>query len=138
MKEKTIEDIKVGDKQYFSKTITETDIILFAGITGDFAPHHINAEYAKTTMFGERIAHGMLTAGIANNVITNLVSPGSLALSTEIKYLKPVRIGDTITFEGEIEDIIKEKKIVKIKVACKNQKGETVIDIKAVNMMRIH
>ncbi|RKL61843.1 enoyl-CoA hydratase [Thermoanaerobacteraceae bacterium SP2] len=138
MKEKTIDDIKIGDRAFFSKTITETDLILFAGITGDFAPHHVDAEYAKTTMFGQRIVHGMLTAGIANNVITQLVSPGSLALSTEIKYLKPVRIGDTITFEGEIEDIIKEKKIVKIKVACKNQKGEIVIDIKAVNIMRIH
>lgn len=137
MKEKTIEEVEVGDKAWFSKTITETDIILFAGITGDFAPHHVNAEYAKTTMFGQRIAHGMLIAGMANNVITQLVSPGSVALSQEIKYLKPVMIGDTITFEGKIEEVIKEKKIVKVKVECRNQRDETVLDIKAVNLMRI-
>lgn len=136
-KEKTIDDFKVGDAVSFTKTITEADILLFAGITGDFAPHHINEEFAKTTMFGERIAHGLLTASLTSSCTAKLVAPGGISLSNSFKYLKPVKIGDTITAKAEVKEIIKEKKILIVRTTCENQKGELVLDGENTQLMRV-
>lgn len=130
---KTIDELKVGDQASFSKTISETDVYLYAGITGDFNPAHVNEAYAQTTTFKTRIAHGMLTAGFISNLLgTRLPGPGSIYLSQNLKFLAPVTIGDTITATVEVVDIIKEAKRVRLKTTCANQEGTIVVDGEAL------
>src|ERR1043165_6560339 len=94
---KYLDEITDGMTAVFSKTVTEADIVLFAGITGDTNPVHLDEEYAKTTMFKGRIAHGMLTAGFISTVFgTKLPGPGCIYLSQSLKFKAPVRIGDTV------------------------------------------
>ena len=88
---KTIAQIQLGDSASFTKTVTETDIVLYAGITGDMNPAHLNAESAKDSMFGQRIAHGMLSAGFISAVLgMQLPGPGSIYLGQELRFVKPV------------------------------------------------
>lgn len=130
---KTIEEIKVGETSQFSKTISETDIYLFAGITGDINPAHIDEEYAKNTFFKTRIAHGMLTAGLISTVLgTKLPGPGTIYLSQKINFLTPVHIGDTITAHAEVIETLPEENRIKIKTYCMNQKGVIVLDGEAM------
>jgi len=130
---KTIDELKVGDVAEFSKTISESDIYLYAGVTGDFNPAHINEAYAQKTFFKTRIAHGMLLAGFISTVIGNkLPGPGTIYIKQEVNFLAPVRIGDTITARVEVEEINTEKNRVELNTACLNQDGTTVIDGKAV------
>jgi 3-hydroxybutyryl-CoA dehydratase len=130
---KTIDELKVGDSAQFSKTVTETDIYLYAGITGDFNPAHINEEYASKTFFKSRIAHGMLVAGFISAVIANqLPGPGTIYLSQSLEFKAPVRIGDTITARAEVIDIIPEKKQIRINTTCVNQDGVEVVGGEAV------
>ena len=136
-KEITIDDLKIGDFKTFSKTITEYDVYTFAGITGDFAPHHVNAEFAKTTMFGERIAHGILTTGFISTALAMLVAPGGITISHEFKFKKPVKFGDTIKAVVTVEEIIYEKMIVKIRTQVYNQRDEMVVDGIAVEIMKV-
>lgn len=125
---KTIEELNIGDKASMARTISESDIYLYAGITGDFNPAHINEIEAKKGIFKGRVAHGMLTAGLISAVIgTTLPGPGSIYLGQELKFLAPVRIGDTITAQVEVVELIKNK-IVKLKTRCINDKGEIVIE----------
>ncbi len=125
---KTIEELNIGDKAEFSKTISETDIYLYAGVTGDFNPAHINEVYAKETHFKTRIAHGMLMAGFISTVVGNqLPGPGTIYMKQELEFLGPVRIGDTITAEVEVMEILEEKKHVRLKTTCVTQKGEEVV-----------
>jgi len=129
MKGKTINELKIGDKEYVQKTISETDVYLYAGITGDLNPAHINEEYAKDTFFKGRIAHGMLTAGLISAVLgMKLPGPGTIYLAQELKFTAPVRIGDTIKAEAEVVEIIVEKNKIKIKTTCTNQNGDIVLD----------
>lgn len=124
----TMREISVGDSADFSKTITETDIVLFAGISGDFNPVHINAEEAKSGMFGQRIAHGMLSASFISNAIGNkLPGPGTIYLSQELKFVKPVYIGDTVTAIVTIIEKLEEKNRLKLSTTVVNQNNETVI-----------
>ena len=96
MNRKTINEIKVGDAAEFAKTVSESDIYLYAGVTGDFNPAHINEAYAEKTFFKTRIAHGMLSAGYISAVLgTQLPGPGTVYLKQELKFLAPVRIGST-------------------------------------------
>ncbi len=128
MKGKMIKEIKIGDKASMSKTITETDVYLYAGITGDLNPLHINEEAAKNFMFKGRIAHGMLTAGLISTVLAMyLPGPGTIYMGQELKFVAPVRFGDTITAKVEVVEIIKEK-IVKLKTDCINQEGTLVLE----------
>jgi 3-hydroxybutyryl-CoA dehydratase len=125
---RTIDTIQIGDSASFSKTITESDIILFAGISGDFNPAHMDAEYAKGTAFGKRIAHGMLSAGFISNVLGNqLPGPGTIYLGQELKFVKPVFIGDTVTATATVKERIVEKNRLKIDTVVTNQNGEPVI-----------
>lgn len=131
LKGKILEELTIGEKAYISKTITESDVYNFAGVTGDFNPAHINEEYAKGTMFKTRIAHGMLGMGFISAVIgTKLPGPGTIYLGQEIKFTKPVKIGDTVTAEAEIKEIIPKGKInlVKIQTRCYNQLDEIVME----------
>jgi 3-hydroxybutyryl-CoA dehydratase len=128
MKGKTIKEINIGDKASIGKTITETDVYLFAGITGDLNPAHMNEEVAKASIFKGRIAHGMLSAGLISAVLgMHLPGPGTIYMGQELKFTAPVRFGDTITAEVEVVEIIKEK-ILKLKTVCTNQEGTVVLE----------
>jgi len=119
--------VDVGTKVEHSKTITDFDIGMLAGVSGDFNPVHVSEEYAKKTFFGGRIAHGVTTMGLISAAMTKL--PGLVIfLSDYNKYLAPVRIGDTITARGEVIKVRKEKGIITLKVSCTNQKGEAVVE----------
>lgn len=125
---KTYEELNLGDKESFSKTITETDIVVYAGLTGDFNPLHMNSEYAKKTRFGERIAHGTIALGLIAPVVgMKLPGLGSILLHMEAKFIAPVKIGDTITAEAEIIEKIEKNKSVRLRTRFYNHKGEDVI-----------
>ena len=128
MKGKTIKELQIGDSAEFTKTVTEGDVYLYAGVTGDLNPAHVNQVEAEASMFKGRIAHGMLTAGFISAVLgTQLPGPGTIYMGQELSFLKPVYFGDTITAKCEVSEIIKEK-IVKLKTTATNQKGELVLD----------
>lgn len=119
---------QVGQSASFSKTISETDVYGFAGITGDFNPLHVNAREAQAGQFGERIAHGMLSASFISTVIaTSLPGPGTIYMSQEVKFLKPVKFGDTITATVVIKELLERGK-VRLHTFVKNQNGELVVD----------
>lgn len=125
---KKMNKINVGQKAELSKTISETDVYLFSGISGDFNPVHLNAEYAKNTIFKERIVQGVLTVGLISSVIANkLPGAGSILLSQEIKYVAPVKINDAITAVVEIIETSDAGKIT-LKTQCINQNKDLVID----------
>lgn len=128
---------KTGDSATFSKTITEADIVLYAGITGDTNPLHINAEYAAGTRFGERIAHGMLTAGLISAVIgTKLPGPGAIYMSQTLEFKGPVHIGDTVTATGTITDYDGARGPMVMQTTCTNQRGETIVSGEAKILYR--
>ncbi len=130
---KTIEELKVGDSAEFSKTIAESDIYLFAGVTGDMNPFHINEEYSRGTFFKGRIAHGMLLAGFISTVVgSHLPGPGAIYASQNLKFLLPARIGDTITAKATVKEVFIEKNRVKMETTCTNQNDELVVDGEAV------
>ncbi|AFT67265.1 MAG: 3-hydroxybutyryl-CoA dehydratase [Cycloclasticus pugetii] len=131
----SVEEMKVGQSASMSKTVTEADIILFAGITGDFNPAHIDEEYAKQSMFKGRIAHGMLSAGfISATLAMKLPGPGSIYLGQNMKFKAPVKIGDTVKTTVTITDINIDKKIVKLDTVC--MVGETKVVIGDCAMMK--
>ena len=119
--------IDIGFKTTHMKTITEADIVLFAGILGDFNPVYMCEEYAKKTLFGSRVAHGVIALGLLS--ATGAKLPGSVILLSQLaKFLKPVRIGDTITAIAEVTETRKDKGIVTLKNTCVNQNGEIVVE----------
>ena len=123
-----IEQLSIGQTASFSKTVTESDIYLFAGVTGDINPAHVNEAYASKTFFKGRIAHGMLSAGFISAVLgMQLPGPGTIYLGQELKFTKPVRFGDTVTATCTVTEILAEKNIVKLDTTCTNQNGDVVI-----------
>jgi 3-hydroxybutyryl-CoA dehydratase len=133
MKGKTINELQVGDQAEFSKTISETDVYLYAGISGDMNPAHINESHAQKTYFKTRIAHGMISAGFISAVLgMQLPGPGTIYLKQELNFLAPVRIGDTITARVEVIAIAAEEKRVRLRTSCSNQEGKLVLDGEAV------
>ena len=133
MPELAYDEIKVGDGASRSLTITETHVVNYAGITGDMNPLHLDAEYAAHSMFKERIAHGMLVAGLISAVLgTQLPGPNSIYLGQDLKFVAPVMIGDTIKVVVTVTGKRDEKRIIKLRTAAYNQRGETVIDGNAV------
>lgn len=123
----------IGHTATFSKTFTEQDVITFANLSGDRNPLHLDAEYAKTTRFGARIAHGALTAGVISAALGNhLPGIGTIYLSQTTQFVKPVYFGDTITATVEISAIRSDKGILTLKTTCTNQRGEIVADGEAV------
>jgi len=128
MKGLTMQEINLGASASFTKTVTETDVILFAGLSGDFNPAHMDAEAARSGMFGQRIAHGMLSAGFISNVLGNyLPGPGTIYMGQELKFLKPVFLGDTVTATATVVERIEEKNRLKLETVVTNQRGEKVI-----------
>jgi len=119
--------VDIGFKTTHMKTITEADINLFAEVSGDFNPVHMREEYAKKTFFGGRIAHGVIPISLLSAAMAKL--PGLvILLSHSSRFLKPVRIGDTITAIAEVIDTRREKGIVTLKNTCTNQNGEVVVE----------
>jgi 3-hydroxybutyryl-CoA dehydratase len=126
---KSITELNVGDKAEFTKTIAESDIYLFAGVTGDLNPAHINEEYAQNTFFKGRIAHGMLLAGFISTVIgCQLPGPGSIYIGQDLKFRAPARIGDTVTAKAVVTEIIEGKNRVILETTCTNQEGVLLLD----------
>ncbi len=133
MKGKTISELAVGDAAEFSKTVSETDVYLYAGVSGDLNPAHIDENYAKNTFFKTRIAHGMIAAGFISAVLgMKLPGPGTIYMKQELNFKAPVRIGDTVTARAEVVEINTEKKRVRLKTTCVNQDGKLVLDGEAV------
>jgi 3-hydroxybutyryl-CoA dehydratase len=126
---KTIDELRIGDAAEFTKTISESDIYLFAGVTGDLNPAHINESYAQNTFFKTRIAHGMLLAGFISAVIgMKLPGPGAIYIRQELKFLAPARIGDTITARAEVSQMQSEKNRVTLRTTCINQENTLIMD----------
>lgn len=126
---RTIEELRVGEAAVFTKTVSVSDIETFARVTGDSNPLHTDPAFAKTTRFGERIAQGMLSASIISAVIgTKLPGPGTIYVSQDLRFLRPVKIGDTIVAKVEVVELHREKNRVKLRTTCLNQRGEEIID----------
>ena len=114
-----LEDLSVGMSASMAKTVSEADVYGFAGITGDNNPVHVNTEYAATTMFKERIAHGMLSAGFISAVLgTRLPGPGAIYVEQQLKFKAPVKIGDTVTAEATVESIDERRRRVVLTTNC--------------------
>jgi len=128
--------IAVGDRAAFTKTVTEADIILFAGVTGDMNPVHIDDTFAAGSIFKKRIAHGMISAGLISTVLgTRLPGPGAIYLKQSLEFQKPVFIGDTITATVEVTAVDAEtekRRKVTLTTTCTNQDGATVLTGEAV------
>lgn len=130
---KTIDQLEIGQSARFTKTVSESDVYLYAGVTGDFNPAHIDETYASQTAFKTRIAHGMLLGGFISNVIGNqLPGPGSIYIQQNLTFKAPVVIGDTITATAEVIEIISERKRVRLSTICTNQDGTVVLDGEAL------
>ena len=127
------ETLAAGMTAEMAKTVTEADVVLYAGITGDFNPAHVNAVEAAASRFGGRIAHGMLSAGFISAVLAmRLPGPGVIYLSQSLRFTRPVYIGDTVTARVEVVEVIPAKRRVRLATTCANQHGETVIEGEAL------
>jgi 3-hydroxybutyryl-CoA dehydratase len=132
MKGKTIGELNIDDSAEFTKTVSESDVYLYAGVTGDLNPAHINETYAQGTFFKTRIAHGMLSAGFISAVIgMKLPGPGTIYIRQELNFRAPVRIGDTVTARVAVVEKL-EKDRVRLKTTCTNQEGTVVLDGEAI------
>jgi len=135
MIKKRFEDIQAGEKATFSKTMTEADVFAFAAITGDFNPIHVNAEFAKDSIFKQRVVHGMLTAGLIDQTLTNIGGAGNIHLSQFVKFTAPVHLGDTVTVTSEVSSMDAAKNRVTVKSTVTNQAGKTVLEGEALIMI---
>jgi len=121
------DQLEVGMKASFTKTVSETDVYLFAGISGDFNPMHVNEEFAKLSPFGKRIAHGALTQSLIAPVLgTKLPGLGTIALEVATRFKAATFFGDTITATAEVTEKIEEKRRIRMRLLWTNQRGETV------------
>ena len=132
---KTFDDFQIGDKASQSKTITEADVVLFAGITGDFNPLHLDAEYAKTTHFGCRLVHGMLVASLVGAIGAPFCGSASVNMGQSFVFPAPTRIGDTLTASVEVIEKVEEKHDLILKLTVTRQDGVVVLD--GTNKVRI-
>ncbi|HVQ01211.1 MAG TPA: MaoC family dehydratase [Candidatus Thermoplasmatota archaeon] len=120
---------KIGDSAAQSKTVTEKDIEQFAALIGDYNPIHMDEKFAKKTRFKGRIAHGVLAVGLISSVLGNqLPGPGTIYLSQTVKFLRPVRPGDTIKARATILEIESSKRMITLKTDCFNQREECILE----------
>lgn len=120
---------QVGYKDSFTKQINEEDVKKFSELTGDVNPIHMNEEYASTTRFKKRIAHGVISAGIISALVGNkIMGVGSIYVSQELNFLAPVFIGDTLTATGEVVERYEEKRRIKVKMEVYNQDKKLVTE----------
>lgn len=129
------EDMQEGMEASFSKTVTEADIVLFAGVTGDLNPVHVDAEFAAASMFKQRIAHGMLSASFISTVFgTRLPGPGCIYVSQSVRFRAPVFIGDTVTARVKVTGLKPERNMVMFDTVC-TVGGKEVVSGDAVIMV---
>jgi 3-hydroxybutyryl-CoA dehydratase len=125
-----IEDVRIGLRTRVSKTVSESDVYLFAGITGDLDPNHVDEEYCRKTSLGHRVAHGALIVGYTSAASTRILQDFDRPMVSvgydRIRFLKPVYFGDTITIDYEITDIEPEKERTFAKIEVRNQRDELV------------
>lgn len=113
------EDLAVGMTDVYTKTITDADIVMFAGVSGDTNPLHLDDEFARGTRFETRIVHGKLTASLISTVLgTKLPGPGCIYLSQSLRFLAPVRVGDTVTARVTVRELIHEKRRARLETLC--------------------
>jgi 3-hydroxybutyryl-CoA dehydratase len=125
--------LKVGDSAEVSKTIADEDVRAFAELTGDRNPVHLDEEYAASTRFGRRIAHGMLGASLISAVLANeLPGRGTVYLSQHLRFTAPVFPGDTVTARVTVKAVREDKPVVTLETVCTNQRGERVVEGEAV------
>lgn len=131
MKRATIRDVPIGKRVRVSKTVSETDVYLFAGITGDLDPNHVDEEYAAKTMLGGRVAHGALILGYSSAASTRILEEFERPMVSvgydRVRFLKPVRLGDTVTIDYEISSVDEKRDRILAKIEIKNQRGELVM-----------
>ena len=122
------EDIEIGMSASFGKTITDADISMFAGVSGDTCPIHLNEDFAKYTRFGTRIAHGFVSASLLSTLVgCRLPGPGSLYVNQQINFRAPVFLGDTVTARAVVRKLIPEKNFVEMDMTCEVD-GKIVVD----------
>ena len=125
-------DLEEGIRDAYAKTITDADVITFAGISGDTNPVHLNHEFASETLFEGQVAHGMLTASFISTVIgTKLPGPGCIYVSQNLRFMAPVKVGDTVTATCTISRLIPEKHMIEMETIC-SVGGKTVLDGQAI------
>jgi 3-hydroxybutyryl-CoA dehydratase len=125
----TYDEISIGDSASFSKTISESDVYLFAGITGDLNPAHVDAVAAAKGMFQQRIAHGMLTGSFISTVLAmQLPGPGTIYVSQSLNFRAPVFFGDTLTARVEAIEKLEQRRWVKFRTTVTNQHGKVVVE----------
>ena len=130
---KSYDQLHIGEEASFSKTISETDVYLFAGISGDFNPVHLNEEFAKLTPFKTRIAHGALPQSLIAPVLgMKLPGLGTVAVEMTCRFKAPTFFGDTITAKAKVDEKIEKKHWVRLALTWTNQHGETVAEGEAV------
>lgn len=120
--------LKIGDQATFEKTLTERELVLFAAVSGDMNPLHLNDDFAKTTQFGGRIAHGMWSGSLISAALAmKLPGPGTIYLGQEVKFSRPVRLNDTLTVTLTVKELRDDKKIVTLDTTVTNQEGKKVV-----------
>lgn len=130
---KSYDELEIGEEASFTKTITETDVYLFAGISGDFNPMHVNEEFARQTPFKTRIAHGALSQSLIAPVLgTKLPGLGTVLVEIRCRFKAPTLFGDTITATATVAEKIEEKRRVRMALNWTNQRGETIAEGEAV------
>ena len=123
----------IGTQATLSRTITEDDILLFALVSGDHNPIHLDAEYAEKSLFGKRIAHGFLIGSLISAVLGNdMPGPGSIYLGQTLKFLAPIHIGDTVTVTVKVVELREDKRIITLHTNCTNQHGTLVLSGEAI------
>ena len=126
---KTYETFAVGDSATFSKTIGEADVVLFAAVSGDNYPLHVDEEYAKTTRFGRRAVHGMLSASLISTVVGLILQkPGGIYVEQSLRFRRPVFLGDTLTATAEVVELVPAERRLRIRARVVNQAGKTVVE----------
>ena len=129
------EELSVGQSAAYARTVTEADILMFAGVSGDDNPMHVNEELASATMFGGRIAHGMLSAAFISTVFgTRLPEPGTIYLSQNLKFKAPVKVGDTVVARCTVKELTPEKRKAKFDTVC-TVRGKVVVEGEAEVMV---
>ncbi|MFH0860371.1 MAG: MaoC family dehydratase [Candidatus Altiarchaeota archaeon] len=127
-KYKSFEELSVGVTASIKRKVTAEDVRAYAEVTGDMNPMHLDDDYARKTVFGGRIAHGMYLGGLISSVLAQkLPGTGYAYLSQTLEFLRPVRIGDTVTVEVELLEKIEDEKKLRFKTICRNQDGKIVV-----------
>lgn len=131
----SFEDLEMGMEASFQKAVSDTDIVAFAGVSGDKNPVHLDADYAARTMFKERIAHGMLTASYISAVFgMEMPGPGAIYVSQTLNFRAPVRIGDVVTAKVKVVELLPQKRRARFECQCLVA-GKAVLEGEAVLMV---